>query len=111
MRKSLALACVLALMIFGMTACQSGSKTDSSTSIEEDSATPAPSVQSKTAETAEVQYQYRAVCIQKEAHGGNNQILTRWLDSKERAEAYGQYHGDHKYKGHRWIIEERVKPQ
>lgn len=111
MRKFLALACLLALMILGIAACQSGNKTDSSTSLKEDSATPTPSVQSETAETAEIQYQYRAVCIEKEAHGGNNQILTRWLDSREKAEDYGRYHSDFKNKGHRWIIEERIKPK
>lgn len=56
-------------------------------------------------------YQYRAVCTEKEAHGGNEQILTRWLDSRDKAEAYGKEHGDFKYKGHRRKIEKRAKPE
>jgi hypothetical protein len=55
-------------------------------------------------------HQYRAVCLEKAAHGGNDQVLSRWLDDKEKAVALGRYHGDFKGKGHNWIIEERVKP-
>jgi hypothetical protein len=54
--------------------------------------------------------QYRAVCLEAEAHGGNRQVLSRWLDERDKAFALGQYHGDFKDKGHRWVLEERVKP-
>jgi hypothetical protein len=55
--------------------------------------------------------EYRAVCQEKEAHGGNEQVLSRWLMERDKAVALGQYHGDFKEKGHRWRIEERVKPE
>lgn len=65
----------------------------------------------KSANTVEgVEYEYRAVCTQKEAHGGNEQVLTRWVDSKEKAADYGREHGDFKYNGHVWRLERRVKP-
>jgi hypothetical protein len=56
-------------------------------------------------------YQYRAVCQEKDAHGGNVQVLSRWLEARDKAEALGKYHGDFKDKGHRWRIEERVRPE
>ena len=57
------------------------------------------------------QRQYRSVCIEKDQHGGTEYVLSRWLESKEKANEFGQYHGDFKYKGHRWRIDERVKPE
>ncbi|MGH7494258.1 MAG: hypothetical protein ACREOO_17950 [bacterium] len=56
------------------------------------------------------QHQYRAVCIEKAEHGGNEYVLSKWLDSREKADELGKYHGDFKYKGHRWRIDERAKP-
>jgi hypothetical protein len=55
--------------------------------------------------------QYRAVCTEAAAHGGTEYVLTRWLDSRDKAKGYGEYHGDFKEKGHRWRLEQRVKPQ
>ena len=55
--------------------------------------------------------QYRAVCLEKASHGGNEYVLSRWLDVRDKAFALGQYHGDFKEKGHRWRLEERVRPQ
>jgi hypothetical protein len=55
--------------------------------------------------------QFRAVCLETAAHGGNQYILTKWLDSRDKAKGYGEYHGDFKEKGHRWRLEQRVKPQ
>lgn len=57
------------------------------------------------------QRQYRSVCIENDEHGGTAYVLSRWLDSREKANELGQYHGDFKYKGHRWRIDERVKPE
>jgi hypothetical protein len=57
------------------------------------------------------QHQYRAVCIEKEEHGGNEYVLSKWFDNREQADELGKYHGDFKYKGHRWRIDERAKPE
>jgi hypothetical protein len=38
-------------------------------------------------------------------------VLSRWLDSRDKASALGRYHGDFKEKGHRWRLEERVRPE
>jgi hypothetical protein len=54
--------------------------------------------------------QYRAVCLEAAAHGGNPSVLSRWLDVKDKAVSLGQYHGDFKEKGHRWVLEERARP-
>jgi hypothetical protein len=63
-----------------------------------------------TVDTSSAGKQFRAVCSEKAAHGGNEQVLSRWLDDREKAVALGEYHGNFKDKGHRWRIEERVKP-
>jgi hypothetical protein len=57
------------------------------------------------------QHQYRAVCIETAEHGGNEYVLSKWFDSREKADEFGKYHGDFKYKGHRWRIDERAKPE
>jgi hypothetical protein len=54
--------------------------------------------------------QYRAVCLEEKAHG-SIYVLSRWLDSKDKAFELGNYHGDFKEKGHRWKLEEREKPK
>jgi hypothetical protein len=54
--------------------------------------------------------QFRAVCAEKAAHGGNEQVLSRWLDERDKAVALGEYHANFKDKGHRWRLEERAKP-
>ena len=59
-----------------------------------------------TAETM----QYQAVCISKSEHEGNEYILTKWLDSKDKALVYGREHA-RKKKGHDVIYRERVKPK
>jgi hypothetical protein len=38
-------------------------------------------------------------------------VLSRWLDSRDKASALGRYHGDFKEKGHRWRLEERARPE
>jgi len=43
--------------------------------------------------------------------GKNEYVLSKWFDSRDKANELGQYHGDFKYKGHRWRIDERVKPE
>lgn len=55
------------------------------------------------------QYQYRAVCTEKEAHGGNEYVLTRWLDSEEKVLPYSREH-ERKNKGHIVRIETRARP-
>jgi hypothetical protein len=56
-------------------------------------------------------HEYRSVCLEKESHGGNHQVLSRWLGDRNKAYELGNYHGDFKDKGHRWVIEERVKSE
>jgi len=55
------------------------------------------------------QKQYQAVCLSKEAHEGNEYILTKWLDSKTKAQMYGGEHA-RKKKGHNVVYRERLKP-
>ncbi len=55
-------------------------------------------------------HEYRAVCTQKELHGGSEYVLSRWLETRQLAKQIGDYHGEFKYKGHIVRIEERVKP-
>jgi hypothetical protein len=104
MRKSFAVTCLFALMIGVLVGCQSTGKSEATNSSPQTNGT---KVELKPGE----QLQYRAVCLEKEQHGGNQQVLSRWLDDKEKAEALGKYHTDFKDKGHRVIIEERVKPE
>lgn len=99
MRLPFVLLVLLILLIGAFSGCQSPGKTETAN----------PSSQSGAAQAA-AQYQYRAICLDKESHGGNVQVLSKWLDEREKAEALGKYHGDFKNKGHLWKIEERVKP-
>ncbi len=101
MRKSFPVTCWFALMIGVFIGCQSTNKNEATKSSPQ---TTAANAEAKPGE----QHQYRAVCIEKEAHGGNEAILSRWLDSKDKAEALGESHAEDN--GHRWRIEERVKP-
>ena len=104
MRKSFSVTCVLVLMVGVFLGCTAPDKKDASTVTEKSS------LQTSTANPEGKQYQYRAVCIEKEAHAGNEQVLSTWLDRRDEAESFAKYHGDFKNKGHRWRIEERVKP-
>ena len=97
MLKSFSVACLFALLLAVFLACGSDGKNDASQ----------PSSQS-AASKPEEQHEYRAVCIEKEAHGGNEAILSRWVDSKEKAEAQADAHSEDN--GHRTRIDERVKP-
>jgi hypothetical protein len=63
-----------------------------------------------TVDTSSEGKQFRAVCAEKAAHGGNEQVLSRWLDERDKAVALGEYHANFKDKGHRWRLEERAKP-
>lgn len=103
MRKQLAFFCLIVLLIAAIMGCQSSSQ-------DETTGTAAPSDTTSIASSPGVQQQYRAVCLAKEAHGGNEQVLSKWLDEREKAEALGKYHGDFKNMGHQWKIEMRVKP-
>ncbi|MGH7456751.1 MAG: hypothetical protein ACRENG_35710 [bacterium] len=104
MRKSFFVACLFFLMIGVLIGCQSTGKNEAANSAPQ---TNGASVESKPGE----QHQYRAVCIEKAEHGGNEYVLSKWFDSRDKANELGQYHGDFKYKGHRWRIDERVKPE
>jgi hypothetical protein len=64
-----------------------------------------------TVETSSAGKQFRAVCSEKTMHGGNEQVLSKWLDDKDKAVALGEYHSNFKDKGHRWRLEERAKPE
>jgi hypothetical protein len=63
-----------------------------------------------TVDTSSAGKQFRAVCSEKTMHGGNEQVLSKWLDEKDKAVALGEYHSNFKDKGHRWRLEERAKP-
>jgi hypothetical protein len=106
MCKSFSIACFFVLMIGVLIGCQSGDKTEqaSQSSLQTNGANVEPKADA-------AQHQYRALCIEKEQHGGNEYVLSKWMDSRDKANELGQYHGDFKYKGHRWRIEERVKSE
>lgn len=106
MRKPFYLAFLLALMLGVLLGCSSSEKSEAAAqpSVSANGASAAPTAEGK-------QMQYRAVCIEKQAHAGNEYVLSKWLDDKEKANSFGQYHGDFKEKGHRWRVDERVKPE
>lgn len=104
MGKSFSFAFWIVLMIGVLVGCQSTGKNEAANSSTQANGA---SVEPKPGE----QRQYRAVCIEKAEHGGNEYVLSKWMDSREKANEFGQYHGDFKYKGHRWRIDERVKPE
>jgi hypothetical protein len=56
-------------------------------------------------------HEYRAVCVEKARHGGNEYVLSKWFETSGQAKALGDYHGNFKAKGHQIKIEERVKPK
>ena len=100
MRISLAAACLATLVLGVSIGCSTTGKATAS------AATDAASSSSAQGDGI---HEYRAVCIQKELHDGNEYVLSTWLDSREAAKAIGDYHGEFKYKGHQIRIEERVK--
>jgi hypothetical protein len=103
-RKPFFVAGLLALLIGVFIGCQSADKTP-------EAANASLQTNGANGEQKSDAKQYRAVCIEKEQHGGNEYVLSKWMDEKDKADALGQYHGDFKYKGHRWRIDERVKPE
>jgi len=104
MRKSLAIFCSFVLLIGALLGCNATDKTEeaANSSAPSNAANAAP-LEEKTPQ------QYMAVCITKEAHEGNEYVLTKWLDTKYKAEVYGREHA-RKRKGHEVVYKERVKP-
>ena len=100
MNKPFSLACLFALLLVVFMACSSNGKNDAGQSSSQNAA----NAEAKPGE----QHEYRAVCTEKEAHGGNEAILSRWVDSKEKAEMQADAHSEDN--GHRTRIDERVKP-
>jgi len=97
MRKSLSVTCLPVLLIGIFIGCNAKDKPEAANGV---------SVESKSDGK-----QYRAVCVEKEQHGGSEYVLSKWMDSRDKADELGKYHGDFKYKGHAWRIDERVKPE
>ena len=90
MRKSFSIVFLLAAMIGVLIGCDSANKKEE---------TPQSSPQTNGANLASKpgeQRQYRAVCTEKAEHGGNEYVLSKWLDEKEKAEELGKYHSDFK---------------
>ena len=83
MRRSFTFACLIALTIGISVGCRAAA----------------------TVETSSEGKQFRAVCSEKAMHGGNEQVLSKWLDEKDKAVALGEYHSNFKDKGHRWRLE------
>jgi hypothetical protein len=103
---------MLVLLVGGLMGCQAPDKQEASTATAAATKSSPRSSAAQAGPTATgTSYQYRAVCIEKDAHGGHEYVLSKWLDSREQADGFGQYHGDFKEKGHRWRIDERVKPE
>jgi len=106
MLKSMLVICLSAFLIGVFLGCKTADRADTAKSSDQANGT---NGDPKPGDGVEG-HQYRAVCIEKEAHGGNEQVLSRWLDSREKAYELGNYHSDFKENGHRWKIEDRVKP-
>lgn len=111
MTKSLRAACVCVVMLHLVHGCTA--MPHDGTAVSDEATTPPPLIDAAHGELTPdgTPYQYRAVCMEKEAHGGTEYVLTRWLDSKDKAAGYGAYHGEFKYNGHRWRIEQRIRPE
>jgi len=105
MRKSFSIV----LMIGALIGCQSTGKNDATPEAE--AAKTSLQTNAANVDSQSAAKQYRALCIEKEQHGGNEYVLSKWFDRRDKANELGQYHGDFKYKGHRWRIDERVKPE
>jgi len=101
MRKSFAFACLFVLLIGALAGCKATDKTPEAASSAPPNAANAAMQEGKT--------QYMAVCTTKEEHEGNEYVLTKWLDTKYKAEVYGKEHA-RKRKGHEVIYKERIKP-
>lgn len=109
MRTSFFVTCLFILLIGANLGCNSTDSTETAGSSRQ-IGTDATNGDPKPGEGI-VGHQYRAVCLEKEAHAGNVQVLSKWLDNRAKAYELGNYHGDFKEKGHRWTIEERVKSE
>jgi len=97
MHKFFALACLLFMSFGAVLSCKnSEDKHD------------APSV-SAASDSANAAMQYMAVCTTKAEHGGNEYILTKWLDDKPKAEVFGREHLMKK-KAHYVIYKTRMRP-
>jgi len=101
MRTSWPVACA-AVLILGVfsSGCGGTDKTAPAAAIED---------ASKSSALGDGIHEYRAVCTEKVLHGGNEYVLSRWLETRDQARSIGDYHGGFKYKGHQIRIEERVK--
>jgi len=103
MRKSFSVTCLFVLMVSVFIGCKATDKTEETTkSSQTNTANVEPKPEGQ-------QIQYMAVCTDKEVHGGNDYVLTKWLDSKDKAVVYGREH-ERKNKGHVVKYNERVKP-
>jgi hypothetical protein len=110
MRQSRPAACLFLLIVGVLTGCSSTDHTATAGGTR-DSNMASPQADGATADhSLAAQIQYRARCLEKEAHGGKEYVLTSWLDTKAKAEEFANYHSEFKYKGHRTRIDTRVKP-
>lgn len=53
--------------------------------------------------------QYMAVCTETKEHGGQEYVLTSWLNTKLEADEAGKAH-ERATRGHRWTIKTRQQP-
>jgi hypothetical protein len=103
MRKSFFVNCLLIPLIAVLIGCKATDKTEeTTTSSQTNTANVEPKPEGQ-------QIQYMAVCTDT-SHGGNEYVLTKWLDSKDKALVYGREH-ERKRKGHVVKYNERVKPE
>ena len=110
MCQSCSAACLFVLIVGGLSGCSSTDTTGTS-GVTRDSNRPSSHADGATSDqTLGTPFEYRAVCLEREAHGGNEYVLTSWLDTKAKAGELANYHGEFKYKGHRTRIDRRVKP-
>jgi hypothetical protein len=98
----LLLCCFSVLLILAIMGCESGNKQDAAKTSDQENAAQAES------EEADGKHEYMAVCTDKESHGGNDYVLTKWLGSKYKATVYGKEH-ERKNKGHVVTYRERLK--
>lgn len=102
MCKSFSAACLVALTMCMLVGCNAAGKDKAAKS-----SLPADAVQLER-KPGEEHIQYMAVCTTKQSHEGYEYILTKWLDSKDKAMVYGKEHARKKI-GHVVVYNERMK--
>jgi hypothetical protein len=105
----LSLLSLLAVAAGGLSGCAKPQREDGYVvDIDADSVRVPAAAEDATTAPDGRKYQFRAVCTEAR-HPGGMLVLSKWVDDLAVVRDLGQYHGDHKAKGHRWRIERRIE--